>query len=64
MPTEIVVALVGVAGAVLGVIATQLLTRRKTEAEIDKIKAEAEKARAESDKLRAEIVQLQLRRKY
>lgn len=58
MPTELVVSLVGVAGIILGALVTHFLTRKKTEAEIEKIKAETEKVRNESEKLRAEIIQL------
>jgi len=58
MQTETIAALVGIVGAILGAIITQLLTRRKTEAEIEKIRAETKKVRAEADKLRAEMVQL------
>jgi hypothetical protein len=58
MQTEVIVALVGVVGIILGAIVTQLFARRKIDAEIEKIRAETEKARAESDKLRAEIVHL------
>jgi|SRR5687768_7139109 hypothetical protein len=49
MQTETIAALVGIVGAILGAIITQLLTRRKTEAEIEKIRAETEKVRAEAD---------------
>jgi hypothetical protein len=59
MSTEIVVALVGIIGIIMGALVNQLLARKKTEAEIDKIKAETEKVRAESYKIRAEIPQLE-----
>ncbi len=58
MQTEIIVALVGIVGIIIGAIVNQLFARRKIDAEIEKIRAETDKARAESEKLRVEIVQL------
>jgi hypothetical protein len=57
MSTEIIVALMGIIGIVVGAWVNQWLSRKKTDAEIDKIKAEAEKTRAESYKLRADLPQ-------
>jgi hypothetical protein len=57
MSTEIIVALMGILGIILGALFTQLLARKKTDAEIDKIKAETEKTQAESYKLRAGLPQ-------
>jgi hypothetical protein len=58
MSTEIIVALMGILGIIIGALVDQLLARKKTDAEIGKIKAETEKTRAESYKLRAEKPQL------
>lgn len=60
MQTEVIAAIVGVGGIVLGSLVTHLLARKKTDAEVEKIKAETEKAHVEAEKLRAEIIQLTL----
>lgn len=58
MPTEIAVALISsVVGGILVAIVNHLFTRKRTEAEADKIKAEAEKLRAEAEKIKSEIFQ-------
>ncbi len=59
MATEIITALISsVVGGLLVAIVNHLLTRRRTEAEVEKLKAEAEKIRAETEKVRSEIGRL------
>jgi hypothetical protein len=56
MPTEVTAALISsIIGGLLVAIVNQLLTKRRTDAEIDKFKAEADKFRAEAEKIRSEI---------
>src|SRR3972149_223314 len=55
MPPEIVSALIGLAGIILGVIPTYLFMRQKSLAEIEKTRAEADKTKAEAEKIRVEI---------
>lgn len=56
MPESVVVALISsiISGFLVAVI-NHLFTRKKTEAETEKIRAEAEKLRAETEKIRSEI---------
>jgi hypothetical protein len=59
MQTEIVVALISsILGGLLVAVANHLFTRRKTEAEIEKLKAETQKTTAETEKIRREWLQL------
>lgn len=56
MPVEISVALISsIIGGFLVAVINHLFTRKKTEAETEKIRAEAEKLRAEAEKIRSEI---------
>ena len=55
MPLEIIVALIGLLGVIIGAIPTYLFMRQKNLAEIEKLKAETEKIRAEAEKIRTEI---------
>lgn len=56
MPVEISVALISsIIGGFLVAVVNHLFTRKKTEAETEKIRAEAEKLRAEAEKIRSEI---------
>lgn len=55
MSPEIVSALIGLIGVILGIIPTYLFMRQKGSAEVDRIKAEADKMKAEAEKIRAEI---------
>lgn len=56
MPVEIAVALVSaVISGFLVAIVNHLFTRKKTEAEAEKMRAEAEKLRAETEKIKSEI---------
>lgn len=48
MPTELIAALIGLAGIIIGVIPTYIFMRQKTTAEIDKIRAETDKIREET----------------
>jgi hypothetical protein len=54
MPTEIIVAVIGLLGIIAGSIPTYLIMRQKGTAEVDKLKAEADKTRAETEKIRKE----------
>jgi hypothetical protein len=55
MPTEIITALIGLMGIIIGAIPTYLFMRQKGTAEIDKLKAETDKTKAEAEKIRAEL---------
>jgi hypothetical protein len=55
MSLEIIVALIGLIGIVIGAIPTYLFMRRRESAEIDKLLAETDKARAEAEKIRSEL---------
>jgi hypothetical protein len=55
MPSEIIVAFIGLLGVIIGAIPTYFFMRRKNTAEIEKIQAETDKLRAETEKTRAEI---------
>lgn len=55
MPTEIAVSLISsVVGGLLVAVLNHLFTRRKTEAEVEKLRAEAGRIKAETEKVRAE----------
>ncbi|MFZ5903633.1 MAG: hypothetical protein ACOYZ8_08810 [Chloroflexota bacterium] len=59
MSPEIVVALISsVVGGVLVAITNYVFTRKKTEAEIEKLKAEADKVKIEAEKMRIEMGKL------
>jgi hypothetical protein len=55
MPPEIISALIGLIGIILGVIPTYIFMRQKGLAEIEKTRAEADKTKAEAEKIRSEI---------
>lgn len=57
MPNEIVVIISSILGIIVGAIANYLSTRRRVEAEIEKLRADADKARVEADRMRAETIQ-------
>lgn len=60
MLNEIAVALISsLIGGLLVAVINHLFTKRKTEAETDKIRAEADKIRAESEKIRLETAKFQ-----
>ncbi|MBK9924493.1 MAG: hypothetical protein IPP66_04300 [Anaerolineales bacterium] len=56
MSPEIISALIGLVGVILGAIPTYLFMRQKGLAEIEKTKAETEKIKAESEQIRKSIV--------
>lgn len=57
MQTEIITALISsIIGGILVAIVNHIFTRKKTIAEIDKIKAETHKTNAEADKIRKEMM--------
>jgi hypothetical protein len=59
MPTEVIGGLISsLVGGLLVAIVNYLFTRRKTNAETEKLRAEAEKLRAESEKIRNETSKL------
>lgn len=59
MPTEIVTSLISsVIGGLLVAIVNYFFTRKKTQAETEKLKAEADKIKAEAEKVRVEIGRL------
>jgi len=55
MSTEIITALLGLLGVVVGAIPTYLFMRQKNLAEIEKLKAETDKIKAEAEKIRADF---------
>lgn len=55
MPPEVITALIGLIGIIIGAIPTYLFMRQKGAAEIDKLKAETDKTKAEAEKIRAEL---------
>lgn len=55
MSTEVIVALIGLSGVIIGAIPTYLFMRQKNLAEVEKLKAETEKIKAEAEKIREEI---------
>ena len=55
MLPEVVAALIGFLGVVIGAIPTYLFMRQKSLAEVDKLKAETDKIKAEAEKIRAEL---------
>jgi hypothetical protein len=55
MPIEIITALIGLIGIVIGVIPTYFFMRQKSTAEVDKLKAETDKTKAEAEKIRSEL---------
>ena len=54
MSPEVIAALLGLIGVIVGAIPTYLFMRQKNIAEIEKLKAETDKLRAEAEKIRAE----------
>jgi len=54
MSPEVIAALVGLVGIIVGAIPTYLFMRRKNLAEIEKVKAETDKTRAEAKKIELE----------
>ena len=59
MPTEIITSLISsIIGGFLVALVNILFTRKKTEAETEKLRAEADKIKAEAEKVRAEIGKL------
>lgn len=61
MSPEIVAALVGLIGVVIGALPTYLHMRQKVEAETEKLKAEADKTKAEAQRIRAELQEREAR---
>jgi tetratricopeptide (TPR) repeat protein len=59
MSPEIISALIGLVGIIIGVIPTYLFVQKKNSAEVVKLQAEADKTRAEAEKIRAELAELQ-----
>lgn len=55
MSPEIITALLGLFGVIVGAIPTYLFMRQKNSAEIDKLKAETDKIKAEAEKIRADF---------
>lgn len=55
MPIEIVAAIIGLIGVVIGIIPTYFFMRQKGLAEVEKLKAETDKTKAEADKIRFEL---------
>ena len=55
MSPEVIAALIGLTGIIIGAIPTYLFMRQKGAAEVDKLRAEAEKTRAEAEKIKAEL---------
>ncbi|MEM2126101.1 MAG: CHAT domain-containing protein [Candidatus Methanosuratincola sp.] len=55
MPTEIITALLGLIGVIVGAVPTYLFMRQKNIAEVEKLKAETDKIKAEAEKIRAEL---------
>jgi len=55
MLSDIIAALIGLTGIIIGAIPTYLFMRQKAAAEVDKLRAEAEKTRAEAEKIKAEL---------
>lgn len=58
MSSEIIAALIGLLGVVIGAIPTYLFMRQKNSAEVEKLKAEIEKLKAETDKIKAEAAKI------
>ena len=55
MSTEVIVALIGLLGVIVGAIPTYLFMRQKKMAEVEKVKAETEKIKVEAEKIRREV---------
>ena len=55
MSTEVVVALIGLVGVIVGAIPTYLFMRQKNLAEVEKLRAETDKIKAEAEKIRVEL---------
>ena len=55
MSIQLVLALVGLLGAIIGAIPTYLFMRQKARAEIDKLAAETDRTKAETDRIRFEL---------
>lgn len=55
MSIEVIVALIGLLGVIVGAIPTYLFMRQKNLAEVEKLKAETDKIKAEAEKIRAEF---------
>lgn len=59
MPTEIITSLISsIIGGLLVAVVNHFFTRKKTQAETEKLKAEADKIKAEAEKVRVEIGRL------
>lgn len=55
MPTEIVTAIIGLIGVIIGVIPTYVFMRQRSAVEIEKLRAETDKTKAEAEKIRYDI---------
>lgn len=55
MSPEVIAALVGLVGVIIGAIPTYLFMRQRNLAEVDKLRAETDKIKAEAEKIRAEF---------
>lgn len=55
MQPEVIAALIGLVGIIVGAIPTYLFMREKGAAEVDKLKAETDRTKAEAEKIRAEL---------
>lgn len=55
MSSEIIAALIGLLGVIVGAIPTYIFMRQKNMAEVEKLRAETEKIKAEAEKIRTEI---------
>ena len=59
MPVEVITGLISsIIGGLLVAVVNHFLTRKKTQAEVEKLKAEADKMKMEADKVRIEIEKL------
>jgi hypothetical protein len=55
MPTEVIVALIGFLGVIVGAVPTYWFMRQKNLAEVEKLKAETDKIKVEAEKIRREL---------
>jgi uncharacterized membrane-anchored protein YhcB (DUF1043 family) len=53
MSSEVIAAIIGLIGVIIGAIPTFLFMRKRNAAEIDKLQAETDKIKAEAEKIRA-----------
>jgi hypothetical protein len=61
MPMEVVAAIIGLIGVVIGVIPTYFFMRQRSLAEVDKLRAETDKTKAEAEKIRSELSKVETR---